>query len=167
MVISPRRPDAALAPGNHLGVHSLRLPPTAPTLTDALIGIRGQTTALHHGHARDASRQLFALPRPLRPGPRLRRTLVGPGLYPLVTSSVTFPDTSTCFGASLEAASMFLSVGPDSPVYLSFTRTPSTVRCTVVSDGTRGNAMALPQRWKNALNEARDLEIAARTSSAT
>ncbi|MFH8472879.1 wax ester/triacylglycerol synthase domain-containing protein [Streptomyces sp. NPDC018000] len=151
MALSTRRPDQSHAPGNHVGAHRLLLPTTATTLPAALTAIRQQTAALRRDHVRDAQRRLLTLRRPLSPSPRLLRTLLGPHLYPLATSSITFPNALTCFDARLEAASMFLTVGPYSPVYLSITRTLDTVRCTAIADAPRRNAMALPQHWKHAL----------------
>ncbi|GAA4811996.1 wax ester/triacylglycerol synthase domain-containing protein [Streptomyces ziwulingensis] len=149
-IMSTRRPHERHAPGNHIGARPLVLPGRAVTLDAAVAAVRRQTQAVR-AEGRDAARVLLGLPWPLGPGPRLLRTLLGPRLHPLATSSITFPEAFTCFGARLEAASMFMAVGEGSPVYLSFTRTPGTVRCTVVTDTRRPGAAALPEEWERVL----------------
>ncbi|MFC8824930.1 wax ester/triacylglycerol synthase domain-containing protein [Streptomyces sp. NPDC057137] len=153
MALSTRQPHERHTPGNRVGAVRLVLPTTATTLPAALAAVHDQTAAIRRDRVRDANRLVLSLPRPIRPSSRLLRTLVGSRPYPLAVSSVSIPDSFTCFGARLDAASMFLTTNPHRPVYLSFTRTPDTVRCTVITDASRRNATALPRRWEQALTE--------------
>ncbi len=153
MALSTRQPHEGRAPGNHVGAVRLVLPTSATTLPAALAAVHHQTTAMRRDRVRDINRVVLSLPWPFRPGPRLLRTLLGSRPYPLAASSVTIPDSFTCFGAPLQGASMFLTTNPRRPVYLSFTRTVDTVRCTVITDASRRNATLLPRRWEQALHE--------------
>jgi diacylglycerol O-acyltransferase / wax synthase len=154
VAMSTRRPPERLRPGNHVAFHRLYLPVSAATLAASAAEVRRQTDAVRHSRRRDALRALLDLPGPLAPGVRGLRAVINPRLYPFVVSSVSFPDTFTCFAGRLGAASLFLHVGDDEQrfVYLSFTRTPDTVRCTVVTDAARAHTTALPRHWVRALS---------------
>lgn len=153
VAMSTRTPRQRLAPGNHIAFHRLHLPVTAATLTASAAEVHRQTDAVRRSGRRDALRALLALPCPPDAGVRALRTVINPRLYPFAVSSVSFPRTFTCFGGRLDAASLFLHIGDDEqrPVYLSFTRTPDTVRCAVVTDVPRAHTTALPRHWVRAL----------------
>ncbi|GGT00067.1 MULTISPECIES: wax ester/triacylglycerol synthase domain-containing protein [Streptomyces] len=151
--MSTRRPAERHRPGNHVVFHRLHLPVTAGPLPAAVAEVRRRTDAVRHSRRRDALRALLELPRPLAPGVRALRTVVNPRIYPFAVSSVHFPESFTCFGGRLAGASLFLYLGDDSQrlVYLSFTRTPDTVRCAVVADVPRAHTTALPRHWAEVL----------------
>ncbi|CAL9661789.1 hypothetical protein SUDANB145_07018 [Streptomyces sp. enrichment culture] len=154
VAMSTRTPRQRLAPGNHIAFHRLHLPVTAATLRASAAEVRRQTDAVRRSRRRDALRALLDLPCPPALGSRALRAVVSARLYPFAVSSVSFPQSFTCFGARLSAASLFLHIGDDEqrPVYLSFTRTPDTVRCAVVTDVPRAHATALPRHWVRALD---------------
>jgi hypothetical protein len=154
LIMSTRRIHEQYAPGNYVAGSQLGLPRTATTLGAALQAVHRQTQVLRRTQRRHAVRALLDLPRPLGPSPGLLRGMLGPRVFPLLTSSVTFPVAFTSFGARLDAASMVLTVGAKTPVYLSFTRTPDTVRCTVVADAPRAHAVDLSRHWADALAPA-------------
>ncbi|MEU0936782.1 wax ester/triacylglycerol synthase domain-containing protein [Embleya sp. NPDC005971] len=150
-VMSTRQPHERHAPGNRIGGYRIVLPGTATTLDAAVADVRRQSDVVRRGDRRDAFRALLGLPALLCPGPTMLRTMLGRRVYPLAASSITFPETFGCFGARFDAASMFVNVGDASPVYVSFTRTPTTVRCTVVADRPRARAITIPQHWARVL----------------
>lgn len=152
-IMSTRRPSEKYFPGNFVGADRLELPCAAATIDVALADVRRQTDIERHTNRRDAARAVLNLPGPLRPRARMLRMLNSPRFYPLLASSITYPEAFSCFDAHLSAASMILNVGDLSPVYLSFTRTPTTVRCTVVTDEKRLGAIDIPRRWALALIE--------------
>ncbi|WP_320774015.1 wax ester/triacylglycerol synthase domain-containing protein [Streptomyces sp. CRN 30] len=153
VAMSTRGPRQRLRPGNHIAYHRLHLPVTAPTFAASVAEVRRQTDAVRRTLRRDALRTVQSLPGPLAPPVLAVRAAVNIRLYPLAVSSVSFPEAFPCFGGRLAGASLFLHIADTEqrPVYVSFTRTPDTVRCTVVTDAARPHTTALPRYWVRAV----------------
>lgn len=152
--VSTRLIDQQYAPGNHLTLHRLRLPCTATNLREAVERVQQRNEPFRRTRKRDAARVALSRPLPARLAGPLLRAMSGPRSYPLMATSVTFPEQFTCFGSPLDYASLFFNVSDDNPICVGFTRTPSTLRCTVNTDHERAAALTIPVYWARALDEA-------------
>ncbi|MEU1378206.1 wax ester/triacylglycerol synthase domain-containing protein [Streptomyces triculaminicus] len=151
--MSTRQAHELHTPGNRTVAHRLLLPCSEERLRDAVARVHRQTAVVRRDRRRDAARA--ALDRPLVPALAdwTVRAMGNPRTTPLSTSSITFPATFSCFGARLAAASMFYNVQENLPTYVSFTRTPTTVRCALMRDDALARTAPLPHLWRRALDE--------------
>nr|WP_190064006.1 wax ester/triacylglycerol synthase domain-containing protein [Streptomyces griseocarneus] len=151
--MSTRQAHERHAPGNRVVAHRLLLPCSEERLREAVTRVHRQTVVVRRSHRRDAARA--ALDKPLLPGLAdwTVHAMGNPRTIPLSASSISFPAAFSCFGARLTAASMFYNVQENLPTYVSFTRTPTTVRCALMYDESLAHTASLPHHWRRALDE--------------
>ncbi|SFD47024.1 wax ester/triacylglycerol synthase domain-containing protein [Streptomyces aidingensis] len=149
LAMSTRRPDERYAPGNRVVGHPMMLPCSAPDPWAAARRIGRATEAARRARTRHTLRRtLERAPEPVG------RWVLGSlaRSCPVGVSSVTLPAPAGYGGARLTGASMVYhphpTLLPDEPssVYVSFTRTPGTVRCTLIGDPSPAAAV-IPARW--------------------
>ncbi|MGW6462068.1 hypothetical protein ACWF94_40110 [Streptomyces sp. NPDC055078] len=148
--MSTRQDHERDAPGNRLVSHRVLLPCGTDDLGTAALRVHRQTRAARDNRRRDAARAALAY-GPSRAGVWSTRLVAAPRTVPVNASSITLPSAPECFGVPLTGASMFFAPPPGLLAYVSFTRLPGTVRCTVVHDVRVPGLRELPRHWRTAV----------------